>query len=66
MKRSTDRILTTHTGSLPRPEDLIGLIRGRLAGTESDPAALAARAKSAVADIVRKQVDADQDRKSVV
>ncbi len=61
MKRSTDRILTTHTGSLPRPEDLIGLIRGRLAGTESDPAALAARAKSAVADIVRKQVDAGVD-----
>src|SRR2546421_4151219 len=61
MKRSTDRILTTHTGSLPRPEDLIGLIRGRLAGTESDPAALAARVKSAVADIVRKQVDAGVD-----
>jgi methionine synthase II (cobalamin-independent) len=27
MKRSTDRILTTHTGSLPRPDDLIAMMR---------------------------------------
>ena len=29
MKHSTDRILTTHTGSLPRPDDLVGMLDGR-------------------------------------
>ncbi len=28
MKRSTDRILTTHTGSLPRPDDIVAMIEG--------------------------------------
>jgi 5-methyltetrahydropteroyltriglutamate--homocysteine methyltransferase len=57
MMRSTDRILTTHVGSLPRPADLLALIRARERGESSDPQAFAARVRGAVADIVRKQLD---------
>jgi 5-methyltetrahydropteroyltriglutamate--homocysteine methyltransferase len=56
MKRSTDRILTTHAGSLPRPDDLIEANRER--PTE---AATAARLRSAVAEVVRQQVDTGID-----
>ena len=61
MKRSTERILTTHTGSLPRPDDLITLLRQKEAGELSDPAALEKRVRSAVAETVRKQIDAGID-----
>ena len=61
MKRSTERILTTHTGSLPRPDDLITLLRQKEAGELTDTAALEARVKSAVAESVRKQVEAGID-----
>jgi 5-methyltetrahydropteroyltriglutamate--homocysteine methyltransferase len=61
MKRSTDRILTTHTGSLPRPPDLAGMLDGLDTGAAPDPAALEARVHRAVADIVRQQVDAGVD-----
>ena len=61
MQRSIDRILTTHVGSLPRPDDL----REMLLATESDnpPSAnvLQARARTAVAEAVRLQVDAGID-----
>ena len=56
MKRSTERILTTHTGSLPRPADLLSLLRQKEDGELSDPAALAACVKSAVAETVRRQI----------
>ena len=55
MKRSTDRILTTHTGSLPRPKDLLGLLRDREEGRPIAGAALGARTRSAVHDVVKKQ-----------
>ena len=42
MKRSTDRILTTHTGSLPRPDDLIRVMYARESGVPVEPMALAA------------------------
>jgi 5-methyltetrahydropteroyltriglutamate--homocysteine methyltransferase len=61
MKRSTDRILTTHTGSLPRPDDLLTMLQQKESGEAFDPAALAARVKSAVAEIVRKQMEAGVD-----
>jgi len=38
MQRSTDRILTTHVGSLPRPSDLDAMLRAREAGQSSDQA----------------------------
>jgi hypothetical protein len=55
MKRSTNRILTTHTGSLPRPEDLIKMMYAREEGVPVDAAALAARIRSAVAEVLKKQ-----------
>src|SRR5439155_8609907 len=61
MRRSTERILTTHTGSLPRPDDLIRMMFAKEEGVPVDPAALGARIRAAVAEIVDKQVDAGVD-----
>ncbi len=61
MKRSTERFLTTHTGSLPRPEDLIRMMYAKEEGVPVDRAALAARVRSAVAEVVKKQADAGVD-----
>jgi 5-methyltetrahydropteroyltriglutamate--homocysteine methyltransferase len=55
MQRSTERILTTHAGSLPRPRDLLGLVRSRARGEHVDEAAFQARLRQAVGEIVRKQ-----------
>ena len=55
MQRSTDRFLTTHTGSLPRPDDLIRTMYAKEEGVPVDPAALAARVRAAVAEVVKKQ-----------
>jgi 5-methyltetrahydropteroyltriglutamate--homocysteine methyltransferase len=56
MKLSTDRILTTHVGSLPRPDALAELLLAREAGEEIDAARFAAEATRAVYDVVRRQV----------
>jgi len=61
MKRSTDRILTTHVGSLPRPDDLRALIQKKQQGEAIDEAAFAARVKTAVAETVRRQAEAGID-----
>jgi 5-methyltetrahydropteroyltriglutamate--homocysteine methyltransferase len=61
MKRSTDRILTTHIGSLPRPADLWNLVGAKDRGEPYDQEALAKRLKSAVTDIVRRQVEVGID-----
>ena len=61
MKRSTDRILTTHVGSLPRPDDLRAMILQKQRGETIDETALAARVKSAVAETVRRQADSGID-----
>src|SRR4029079_3653434 len=61
MKRSTDRFLTTHTGSLPRPDDLIRMMYAKEEGVPVDRAALDARVRAAVADVVKKQADAGID-----
>jgi 5-methyltetrahydropteroyltriglutamate--homocysteine methyltransferase len=55
MKRSTDRILTTHSGSLSRPADLIALNSARAKGENVDDAAYAQCLSSAVSGVVRKQ-----------
>jgi 5-methyltetrahydropteroyltriglutamate--homocysteine methyltransferase len=57
MKRSLDRLLTTHTGSLPRPADLVAMLRDREEGRPPAAPALAARVRAAVLDTVRRQVD---------
>lgn len=56
MRRSRDRILTTHTGSLPRPADLDQLIASREAGQEVDASAFAQRVEAAVTDVVASQL----------
>src|SRR3989442_13411778 len=61
MRRSTERFLTTHTGSLPRPDDLIRMMFAREEGGPVDPAALAARIRSAVAEVVRQHAEAGID-----
>ena len=60
MKRSTGTgILTTHVGSLPRPPDLLEMIQAKERGEPLDAEAFAARVKSAVAEVVRKQAGID-------
>ncbi|OFW13304.1 MAG: hypothetical protein A3H27_12280 [Acidobacteria bacterium RIFCSPLOWO2_02_FULL_59_13] len=56
MKRGTDRILVTHVGSLPRPNDLIELYRDDAPDDNLQP-----RLRSSIADIVRQQVEAGID-----
>ena len=56
MKRSTDRILTTHVGSLPRPADLMAMYRDQAPAGE-----LEARLTGAVAEVARRQVEAGID-----
>jgi 5-methyltetrahydropteroyltriglutamate--homocysteine methyltransferase len=61
MQRSTGRILTTHTGSLPRPHALTRLYALRAAGEPVDEAELDRAAAQAVRAVVRKQHDAGID-----
>jgi 5-methyltetrahydropteroyltriglutamate--homocysteine methyltransferase len=61
MKRSTDRFLTTHTGSLPRPPELVRTMFAKEEGVPVDRAALAAQIRRDVADVVRRQADAGVD-----
>ena len=61
MKLSTDRILTTHVGSLPRPDDLFELMLARMDGKPVDEKAYAERVRKAVHDTVREQVAAGLD-----
>ncbi len=61
MKTSTDRILTTHTGSLPRPKSLIDLILRREKGEAIDAAEFEATTAKAVDEVVAQQVAAGID-----
>ena len=57
MKRSTDRILTTHVGSLVRPADVLEDILEKVAGKPVDEAAFQQKVKAGVAEVVRKQAE---------
>src|SRR5262245_40186334 len=61
MKGSFDRFLTTHTGSLPRPEDLIRMMFAKEEGIPIEPRAFAVRIQDAVTEIVRRQTAAGID-----
>jgi 5-methyltetrahydropteroyltriglutamate--homocysteine methyltransferase len=61
MQLSTDRILTTHVGSLPRPDDLFEMMLARMDGEPVDEKTYAERVRRAVADIVKQQVVAGLD-----
>src|SRR5262245_39064857 len=57
MQRSEHRILTTHTGSLPRPASLTALFARRVRGEAVDPARIEQEGRAAVHAIVKKQID---------
>jgi 5-methyltetrahydropteroyltriglutamate--homocysteine methyltransferase len=57
VKRSTEHILTTHTGSLPRPPELLEVLQRRDRG-EAGGNGLAEQVREAVADVVRRQAEA--------
>ena len=61
MKISTDRILTTHVGSLPRPPELLAILEARETGREFDQAAFAECLAASVDEVVKKQVAAGID-----
>src|SRR5262249_32247468 len=61
MLRSTDRLLTTHAGSLPRPQDLRDMVVARASGAAYDAARLDERLKAAVAEVVRLQAECGID-----
>ena len=57
MKRSETRILTTHTGSLPRPDGLVEMLGAVARGEPVDEAAVAGAAQEATAGVVRAQAE---------
>ena len=61
MKRSTDRILATHAGALPRPDDLKDMVFAKARGETYDPQLLARRLRESVAEVVRHQVECGMD-----
>jgi len=61
VQRSTQRILTTHAGSLPRPDALIELNRARLGGAAVSDSAYAERLRASVADVCRRQAECRVD-----
>jgi 5-methyltetrahydropteroyltriglutamate--homocysteine methyltransferase len=61
MKRSTERILTTHCGSLPRPKDVLDLMDAKLWGRPYDHEAYVKSVRGAVGEMVRKQVECGVD-----
>jgi len=58
---STDRILTTHVGSLIRPPDLVAFLRDKREGKKIDERAFEACLAKSVADIVRQQAEVGID-----
>src|SRR5262245_65777722 len=61
MKRSTERILVTHAGTLPQPTDLKEMLDAKNEGKPYDHEAYSRRVRSAVAEGVRQQVDCGVD-----
>src|SRR5579863_8332919 len=61
MKRSSERFLTTHTGSLPRPADLVRMMFAKEEGVPVERDALQSRIAAAVEEIVGKQAGAGVD-----
>src|SRR5262245_9150005 len=61
MKHSTDRILTTHAGSLPRPDDLREMVMAKANGQTYDQNGLSTRTTSAVKEVVQQQLRSGVD-----
>ena len=61
MKRSSERILTTHAGALPQPADLKQMHAAQTSGQHVDQDAFAKRVRDVVAEVVKKQLDCGLD-----
>ncbi len=61
LQQNTDRIQTTHIGSLPRPHRLLDAMKAKYSGATYDAAAFQEALRSAVREVVRKQVDCGID-----
>src|ERR1043166_235942 len=61
MKRSTERILTTHTGSLPRPQKVVELLLAEQHNRGARKAELSAAVAEAIAHVVQKQIECGID-----
>ena len=58
---STDHILTTHAGSLPRPDDVREMVLAKARGELYDQAALDGRLRTVVAEVVKRQIECGLD-----
>ena len=63
MQSSSERILTTHVGSLARPHDLLEVMREKEHGRPYDPARFTEMVTEAVRDVVRRQAEEESSRK---
>lgn len=61
MKRSTDRILTTHTGSLPRPDELVTMLYAKEKGELDNESGFYERVRAVTAEVVQKQIEVGVD-----
>src|SRR5580658_9056205 len=61
LQQNTDRIQTTHIGSLPRPHRLLDAMKAKYSGQPYDDKAYQQALRAAVADVVREQVDCGID-----
>jgi 5-methyltetrahydropteroyltriglutamate--homocysteine methyltransferase len=61
VRRSADKILTTHTGSLPRPAKVVELLLADKSDAAANPAALDAAVDAAVESVVRRQIETGID-----
>src|SRR6476646_8507127 len=61
MKRSSERILTTHAGALPQPADLKQMHTAQMSGAPVDADTFAKRVREVVAEVVKKQLDCGLD-----
>jgi 5-methyltetrahydropteroyltriglutamate--homocysteine methyltransferase len=61
LQQNTDRIQTTHIGSLPRPHRLLDVMKAKYSGQAYDEKAFGQALRAAVADVVREQVDCGID-----
>ena len=61
LQQNTDRIQTTHIGSLPRPHRLLDVMKAKYSGQPYDEKAFGQALRAAVADVVREQVDCGID-----
>jgi 5-methyltetrahydropteroyltriglutamate--homocysteine methyltransferase len=61
MVYSTDRILTTHAGSLPRPDDVREMVLAKARGESIDQTVLDRRLKTSIAEVVKRQTECGLD-----